>query len=275
MRLLRLPRYLPGERGKVMNGIRAITLDFGNTLVPFSAGPMATVVKLTAARAAGLVDCSVDDFTAVWGEERQRQFDEDVPEGREADMDIRVLRVLARLRGRPQPPPGVRWDNSALARFSTPDEVREVLETYAEAFVHTTPVPPEIGPMLERLARSRPLAVVSNWPLALSVERFLVAAGWRRHLTAVVISQRVGVIKPHSLIFAVAAAELGVASGPAILHVGDDIGADVVGAQRLGWKTAWVRLKPEDSPLPTAPPAPDARPDLTIDSVLDLEAALS
>ena len=258
-----------------MERIRAISLDFGNTLVPFPSGPMATVVELTAERAAGMVGCSAQDFIAAWGEERQRQFDEDVPEGREADMDIRVLRVLARLRGRPQPPPGVRWDNSALARFSTPDEIREILETYADTFVLNTPVPPGIGPLLERLSRTRQLAVVSNWPLALAVEKFLVAADWRTHLTAVVISQRVGVIKPHSLIFAVAAAELGVASGPAILHVGDDVGADVVGAQKLGWRTALVRLKPEDSPLPTAPPAPDVRPDLTIDSVLDLEAALT
>jgi FMN phosphatase YigB (HAD superfamily) len=83
------------------------------------------------------------------------------------------------------------------------------------------------------------------------------------------------VIKPWPRIFEIAAAELGVASGPAILHVGDDPGADVVGAQQLGWRTAWVRVKPEDSSLPVAPPAPDARPDLTIDSVLDLEAALA
>ena len=111
--------------------------------------------------------------------------------------------------------------------------------------------------------------------MSASIDRFLVAAGWRRHLTSVVVSQRVGVIKPWRQIFDVAAAELGVASGPSILHVGDDPGADVVGAHQLGWRTAWIRLKPVDSPLPVAPPAPDARPDLTLDSVLDLEAALA
>jgi FMN phosphatase YigB (HAD superfamily) len=257
-----------------MDGIRAISFDFGNTLVPFSAGPMATVVRRTAEHTAALIGCPADEFISVWGEERERQFAEDVPEGREADMDIRVVRVLARLRGRPQPPPGSRWDDSRIAKYSTSDEVQAVLGTYADAFVRTTPVPPGIGPMLERLSRHRRLAVVSNWPLAIAVEEFLEAADWRRHLTAVVISQRVGVIKPHSLIFGVAAAELGVASGPAILHVGDDMGADVAGAHGVGWRAAWVRLKPEDSPLPTAAPAPDARPDLTIDSVLDLESAL-
>jgi FMN phosphatase YigB (HAD superfamily) len=48
----------------------------------------------------------------------------------------------------------------------------------------------------------------------------------------------------------------------------------VIGAQRAGWRAAWVRIKPEDSPLPTAPPAPDAFSDIVIDSVFDLEAAV-
>ena len=71
----------------------------------------------------------------------------------------------------------------------------------------------------------------------------------------------------------VAAARLGIPSGPAILHVGDDPGADVVGAQALGWRTALVRIKPEDSSLPVAP-AVAVVPDMQIDTVLDLEAAL-
>jgi FMN phosphatase YigB (HAD superfamily) len=257
-----------------MDGIRAITFDFGNTLVPFPAAPMASVVDMTAETAAGLVGCSPAEFVAVWGEERRRQFAEDVPEGREADMDVRVVRVLARLRGRPAPPPGERWDDSAAGSLCEPHEIHAILERYAGAFVGTTPVPPDVGPMLERLSRDRPLAIVSNWPLALSVDRFLEAAGWRRHLAAVVVSQRVGAVKPWPAIFEAAAAELGLESSPRILHVGDDLGADVVGAHGVGWRAAWVRIKPEDSPLPVAPPAPDAAPDLTIDSVLELENAL-
>lgn len=256
------------------NGIEAITLDFGNTLVPFPAGPMAEVVRMTAEVAASLVGRSADDFVRVWGEERLRQFAEEVPEGREADMDVRLIRVLARLRGMPVPPDGVRWEDAALRGSSEPAEVEAILNAYADAFVGNTPVPPAVGPMLERLARDRRLAIISNWPLALAVDRFLEAAGWMEHLAAVVISHRVGVIKPRPEIFQIAALELGVASGPSILHVGDDLGADVEGAHNVGWRAAWVRLKPEDSPLPAAPPAPDARPDITIDSILDLEGSL-
>jgi len=257
-----------------MDGVEAITFDFGDTLVPFPAGSMARVLHLTAKLAAKLVGCSVDDFVDVWGDERRRQFDEEVPEGREADMDVRLLRVLARMRGRPVPSNGARWDDAALKAYSEPREIEAILEAYADNFAGNTPIPPEIGPMLGRLARSHRLAIVSNWPLALAVDRFVEAAGWLPHLSAVVVSHRVGVIKPRPEIFDIAARILGVACGPQILHVGDDVGADVMGAHAVGWRAAWVRRKPEDSYLPVAPPAPDARPDLTIDSVLDLESAL-
>ena len=258
----------------MIDGIEAITFDFGNTLVPIPAGPMASVVDLTAEAAAGVAGCAPEEFVRVWGEERLRQLAEDVPEGREADMDVRVARVLARLRGRPAPLAGERWDDVAARSFSEAPETDAILHAFAAAFVRLTPVPPGVGPMLARLSPRFPLAIISNWPLALSIDRFVQAAGWRRHFATVVVSQRVGVIKPRPEIFEAAASEMGLASGPSILHVGDDMGADVVGAQAVGWRAAWIRVKPEDSPLPVAPPAPMARPDVTIDSVLDLEAAL-
>ena len=89
------------------------------------------------------------------------------------------------------------------------------------------------------------------------------------------ISHRVGAIKPRPLIFEVAARALGVESGPAILHVGDDLGADIVGAHAVGWRAAWVRIRPEDSPLPFAVPTANSQPDLIVDNVLDIEAAIS
>ncbi|MGZ6266252.1 MAG: HAD family hydrolase [Candidatus Limnocylindrales bacterium] len=258
----------------MIDGLRAITFDFGNTLVQFPAATMTDVVRLTAARTSSRAGFRVEEFARVWGEERLRQFADDVPAGREADMDVRVVRVLARLRGCSVPDPGARWDDVKAAGFSEPREVTAILETYATVFVETTPVPSGVGPMLERLARHCSVGILSNWPLALAIDRYLEAAGWSRHLSAVVISQRVGWVKPRPEIFEVAAREFGVAAGPSILHVGDDLGADVVGAQRVGWRAAWVRMKPEDSPLPTAPPAPGASPDLIVDSVMDLEAAI-
>ncbi len=256
-----------------MDGLRAITFDFGNTLVPFPAASMSEVVRLTAETAASIVGCRAEEFVRIWAEERQRQLAENVPEGREADMDVRVVRVVARLRGAAVPTV-VRWDDRSIAPLCEPGEMGAILDAYARAFVATTPVPLEIEPMLARLAGAYRLAVLSNWPLAIAVERYLEAAGWARHLTATVISHRVGAIKPRPVIFETAARALGVASGPAILHVGDDLGADVIGAHAVGWRAAWVRIKPEDSPLPVAAETAGAAPDLIVDNVIDLEAAL-
>jgi HAD superfamily hydrolase (TIGR01549 family) len=257
-----------------VTGLEGITFDFGNTLVPFPAAPMAAVMRLTAERAASGAPFRADDFARAWGEERLRQLAEDVPEGREADMAVRLVRVLARLRGCPIPGAGERWDDVAAAAFSEPLEVASLLDAYAAIFVERTAVPPEIEPLLGRLADRYKIGILSNWPLSLAVDRYLEAAGWSRHLSAVVVSARVGCVKPLPGIFEFAARELGLVSGPAILHVGDDIGADVVGAQRVGWRAAWVRIKPEDSPLPAAAPVTGVVPDLTLDSVLELESAL-
>jgi HAD superfamily hydrolase (TIGR01509 family) len=256
------------------DGLLAITFDFGNTLVPFPAGPMAEVVRVTAEEAASASGCSVDEFVRFWNEERLRQIAEDVPHGREANLDVRIVRVLARLGGAALPPEGSSWNDREIARKVRPDHVEDVLEAYADAFARLTPVPPGIGAMLERLSRRYALGLVSNWPLARAIERFIEAAGWAPRFRAVVVSEKVGAIKPWPGIFLEAARLLGVPSGRAILHVGDDIGADIAGARALGWRSAWVRLKPEDSTLPVAPSTPDAVPDLVLEGVQDIERAL-
>ena len=271
LRLLRLPRHLPCERGQMIDGIEAITFDFGNTLVPFPAGPDGDVVRRDR-RAGGRASSAVRARRirrAPGARSDAASSPRTCPQGREADMDVRVARVLARLRGRPAPATGVRWDDTSIASSSEP---REVESDPRDA----TPMPSSgtrrcrraIGPMLERLARHLPSGrhvELAARAVDRSVPRGRRLAGHFARGRGVCSgsassshARRSSRRRPR---------ELGVASGPAILHVGDDPGADVVGAHRVGWRTAWVRIKPEDSPLPMAPPAPDARPDLTIDSV--------
>jgi FMN phosphatase YigB (HAD superfamily) len=266
--------HSPVDVAELGRSVEAITLDFGNTLVPFPSHSMAGVLSQTAERAAATGGFRSDEFVRVWGEERLRQFAEEVPQGREADMDVRAVRVLARLRGYSVPGPEDHWDDAEAARRSTPGEVAAILEDYASAFVRLTPVPPEIGPLLELLASRYPVAILSNWPIAIAVERYLEAAGWSPYLSAVVISQRVGAIKPWPAIFEAAARVLAVPSGPRLIHVGDDLGADVAGAHGVGWRAGWIRVKPEDSALPVARSSGDDIPDLAIDRLTDLPRAL-
>lgn len=255
--------------------LEAVTLDFGNTLVPVPAAGLRAVVELTAEEIARLGPYRLDDVLAAWQEERARQFREELPRFREVDLAARVVRVLARLRGMPPPPDEVPWDQPAAAARSTPGEVAAVLDRYARAFVEATPPPPAVGPMLARLAGRYRLAILSNWPLGQALDRYAEAAGWLPHLRAIVVSERVGTIKPRPAMFEAARVALGSPAPAAMLHVGDDWAADVVGARRAGWHAAYLRARPADSPLPASERDGSVEADLEIDAIEELEAALA
>ena len=275
----------PG-RGRLTTALplRAITFDFGNTLVPVTRAALGAVV---AALADAVVEHSEVDrtaFLAAWAAERDRQLREDVPAYRELDLAIRLTRVLARLRGMEPPSPDDAWDDVAARSRSDPAEIDWVVGVYSGAFVAGLPPDPAVGPLLGRLARDYRLAILSNWPLAATIDRYVEAAGWAPHLAAVVVSQRVGVIKPHRAIFRAAEDALCASKatdaldGPiepaSILHVGDDPVADVGGARAAGWRAALVRSRPPDSPLPGSAPDGPVDADLVLDRLADLEPAL-
>jgi len=263
--------------------VAAITFDFGNTLVRVDRSGLRNVVTSTAEvlLRAGVIQDEAE-FLAAWAQERDRQFREEVPLFREVDVPQRAVRVLARLRGMAEPPPEARWDDDAAAAFATTDEVELVVDAYSRAFVERISPVADAFETLETLAgRGFRLAILSNWPLARTIDRFAEAQGWLPFLHAVVVSQRVGTIKPHPLIFRAAEAALGMGDAPAaILHVGDDWAADVVGARGAGWRVAYVRNRQADTPLPTSEPG-DAMldgaavtADLEIDELAQLDAHL-
>ncbi|MEO5703797.1 MAG: HAD family hydrolase [Candidatus Limnocylindrales bacterium] len=237
--------------------VRAITLDFGNTLVRVDREGLRAVVEETVEglQRRGIVTDRAG-FLVAWAEERDRQFREEVPLFREVEIPPRAVRVLARLRGMASPPPEERWDDVAAAELVAPGEVDAVLEAYSGAFLARMSPVADATSTLERLSgRGFALGILSNWPVASTIDRFAEAQGWLGFLRAIVVSQRVGTIKPHPAIFRAAAEALGFAGGaeqPAILHVGDDWAADVVGARAAGWRAAYLRDRQHDTPLPTS-----------------------
>ena len=278
MRLLPVPDGLPIERGSVtsrLSGIGAITFDFGNTLVPVGRTALRQVVELTADAICGRwPELDRTAFLAVWAEERERQFREEVPQFREVDLAQRLVRVLARLRGMAPPPPSERWDQARAAEHSDEAEVAWGVEQYSRAFVDGLPETPGVTALLGRLSIARDLAILSNWPLAATIDRYAEAHGWMPHLRAIVVSQRVGTIKPRPAIFEAARAALGDPDPGSILHVGDDWAADVVGARAVGWRTAWLATRPDESPLPSSDRDGSRDPDLELTSLDELEARL-
>jgi FMN hydrolase / 5-amino-6-(5-phospho-D-ribitylamino)uracil phosphatase len=87
---------------------------------------------------------------------------------------------------------------------------------------------------LQRLAARYPIVSCSNG------NADVVAAGIGEFFKAQVSAVRAGRGKPHRPIFDLAAAELGVPNA-AVLHIGDDIALDVVGAIDAGMQAVWIR----------------------------------
>ena len=235
--------------------VSAITFDFGNTLVRVDRPGLRGVVTATADVLIrnGVIN-DEDEFLSVWAEERDRQFREEVPNFHEVDVPQRAVRVLARLRGMAAPPPEVRWDDVAAAAVTAGDEVELIVDSYSRAFVdRVAPVDDAYATLEQLAARGFRLGILSNWPLARTIDRYAEAHGWVPFLRAIVVSQRVGRIKPHPTIFRAAESELAMEEWPAaILHVGDDWAADVVGARGAGWRAAYLRDRQADTPLPTS-----------------------
>jgi FMN phosphatase YigB (HAD superfamily) len=265
--------------------VAAITIDFGNTLVRTDRASFAGVVAETADALSlqGLVPDQAA-FLQAWAQERDRQFREEVPLFREVDVGQRAVRVLARLRGMEPPPAEGRWDDAAAASRVEPEEVDMVVDAYSAAFIdRMRPVADASSTLATLSAAGFVLGILSNWPLAVTIDRYAEAQGWLPYLRAIVVSQRVGTIKPHPSIFAAARAELGFAPGsPAsILHIGDDWAADVVGAARAGWRTAYLRDRQGDTPLPTSEPGDgmaigeEVEADLVIDELAELPALVA
>ncbi|MEI7744999.1 MAG: HAD family hydrolase [Chloroflexota bacterium] len=256
--------------------IEAVTLDFGNTLVPVAAAGLRGVVSVTAREMAERFGrFAVEDVLAAWHEERERQFREEVPRFREVDLAQRVVRILARLRGMAPPPPEIAWDDEAAARLSTPDETAHAVDVYSRAFIEALPPDPAAIGVLQALAGRYRVGILSNWPLAVTIDRYADARGWMPYLHAVVVSQRVGTIKPHPAIFEAARSALGNPEPVSICHVGDDWAADIVGAREAGWRAAWLAIRPEDSPLPGSERDDRVQADLVVHGLHELPEALA
>jgi HAD superfamily hydrolase (TIGR01509 family) len=254
-----------------LSGIRGITLDFGNTLVPVGHRALGAVVERTAVLVTGRLGLAdPGTFLATWGEERDRQFRENVPEFREVDLPQRAVRMLARFRGMAPPGEEDRWDDAAAARLGTTGEVATIVDAYSESFLAGIAASPESGRVVGDLRRRGfRLAILSNWPLASTIDRFAEAAGWLPFLDGILVSQRIGSIKPHQRIFREAETLLGL-SAERILHVGDDWAADIVGAAGAGLRTAYLLGQQGDTPLPTSVRDDQVVPDLELHRLADL-----
>lgn len=108
----------------------------------------------------------------------------------------------------------------------------------------------DVPAALDRLAARYPLLALSNGNAELA------ATGLARWFVGSVSAREAGLAKPDARIFALACARIGFEPAR-VLHVGDHLEMDVVGARDAGLHTAWVR---RDAAAATEAPSDDIRP---------------
>jgi len=118
-------------------------------------------------------------------------------------------------------------------------DVDDLIAGFYEEHVAHLALDGETRGLLDALdAAGLPFGIVTNG----SAQQLLKVRtlGLDARTTCVHVSALVGCRKPEAAIFLAAAADLGVAPG-AILFVGDNPEADIVGAAAVGMRTAWLR----------------------------------
>jgi putative hydrolase of the HAD superfamily len=120
--------------------------------------------------------------------------------------------------------------------------VDEAIEAYFEPFVRSCQLIPGTYDMLASLTGRYRLGLVSNFTHPPAVEQILTRVGLDRCFDQIIISGRLGVCKPHPAIFSELTRLLALAPDE-IVFVGDELQADIVGAQRAGMRTVWMTYR--------------------------------
>jgi putative hydrolase of the HAD superfamily len=213
--------------------LEAITFDVGGTLIR----PWPSVGHVYAEVAARH---GLGHLTAASLEERFRVVWSRRPQLAETRAGWEQL-VDDAFSGLAQAPPGQAFFSELYDRFAAPEAWR---------------IYDDVPPVLERLAAGGfRLAVVSNWDERL--RGLLQRLGLDSPFEAIVVSCEVGCRKPDRDIFAEAARRLGLPAGQ-ILHIGDSVEMDLLGARNAGFKALQIDRG-----------ATEASPDL-LQSMLDL-----
>ncbi len=219
--------------------VRAITLDLDDTLWPFAP-----------------IGERIERVLDAWMREHSPATAERFPAGEMRALRERVVAAHPRLV----------HDLGALRRLTLERALAEsggdpaladaAYEAFYEARNQVECYPDAID-ALERIAARVPVAALTNG------NADLARIGLDRHFRFSLAARDHGAAKPEAGIFHAACARLGCAPGD-VLHVGDDIELDVLGASRAGLLSCWINRDGLDWPHA------EVRPDLHFDTLAAL-----
>jgi HAD superfamily hydrolase (TIGR01549 family) len=130
---------------------------------------------------------------------------------------------------------GIRTKPPAAALCAMASALGEAVAQDARLLDHAAEV-------VEELAQSYRLGLVSNYPHAPVIRATLERFGLQKHFGAIVVSSETGWLKPHAGCYHPAIEALPAPPGKTMM-VGDDLTNDVKGAKALGMHTAWIAPK--------------------------------
>jgi putative hydrolase of the HAD superfamily len=132
----------------------------------------------------------------------------------------------------------------ALGHAVEPEDacIEQAVEVYFAPFIRSCQLIPGTYEMLESLAGRYRLGLVSNFTHAPAVEQILARLGLEQLFDEILISARLGIRKPHPAVFTELTRCLAVAPAE-IVFVGDELQADIVGAQKAGMRTVWMTYR--------------------------------
>lgn len=149
--------------------------------------------------------------------------------------------------GEDEPGPGATWGICWDLGDVVFDEATEVMTP--DGVTASAELVPGVGELIRSLhARRVPMAVVSDTRIG-ACEAVLGAHGLTDCIAHAVISEEIGVEKPHPAMFLAASDLLGIAPCR-LAMVGNNYGRDVVGAHGVGMTTVWFHWN-DRYPAPT------------------------
>jgi putative hydrolase of the HAD superfamily len=123
----------------------------------------------------------------------------------------------------------------------------------------------DVYPILDKLITKYPLGLISNFTHSPFIHEALARFNLHPYFTTIIVSDDLGWRKPHPSIFHHFLEKMNVSAND-VLFIGDDIECDILGAQNIGMKTAWIHRPSKQNYDSDA----TARPDVTIHSLTAL-----
>jgi putative hydrolase of the HAD superfamily len=220
--------YTSRERTSLMPAVKGIGFDLFGTLVlqeRFSFDQCIEALHHSLVTSGFALEKGL--FLRVYREVNRRLIDQASADGRETHNRLWVAGAL-----------------QAIGHAVAPTDacIEEAVNAYFEPFIKSCQLIPGTYEMLENLKGRYRIVLVSNFTHPPAVEQILARVGIAPFFEDILISGRLGFRKPHPAVFAELKKRLCVEVAE-IVFVGDELQADIIGAQEAGMRTVWMTYR--------------------------------